>query len=66
MNPLPYNSIPSTRVPARFESAWDSDVTFSEAAFCDFTAWMDEELVNLELNFQAFVTVRSKKRSFGR
>jgi hypothetical protein len=42
------------------------DVTFSDQSLCEFAAWMDHELARLEDHFAAFVTGKSRKRSFGR
>jgi hypothetical protein len=67
MNPSPSkNPLPATRGNATFDARWDFDVNFSDAALCEFSGWMDDELLGLESLFEAFVTVRSQKRSFGR
>jgi hypothetical protein len=67
MNPLPSNDpLPATRAVTIFTSESDFDVRFSDAAFCDFSEWVDGALAALEGKFGDYVTHRSKKRSVGR
>jgi hypothetical protein len=49
-----------------YDGAALCDVTFSEESLCELEKWMDRELAALNQHFEAFVTVKSRKRSFGR
>src|SRR5688572_7872009 len=66
MNPSPSkNSLPTTRGKATIDARWGFDVSFSDAALFEFSRWMDEELLGLEIHFESFITANSQKRSFG-
>jgi hypothetical protein len=67
MKPLPSKkTLPATRTNAATYAEWDLDVTLPEAALCEFSGLMEEDLVKLVSHFKSFVTSRSKKRSSGR
>jgi hypothetical protein len=67
MNPTtPNNPLDATRGRVACSPETEFDVTYSDAAFCDFSEWIDQELITLEAHFVNFVTKRSQKRSHGR
>jgi hypothetical protein len=67
MKPIPSNnSLPASRGDTLVTTEWDFDITFSDAALCGFSDWMDEELLSLEAEFETFITKRSQKGAIGR
>jgi hypothetical protein len=67
MNPLSSKNLNGARTDqSAINKKAEVDLTFSLAAFCEFSSWVDQELEALEFRFEDFITRRSKKHSFGR